>query len=92
MNNNNKNFELMDAISFLSFFMGVANLDANLTQNDKQEMLQELNEKIKMVLNEVHKHLEIQDKKIDEIYYLLTQIYQNQKEGVKNVQNPYYKA
>ena len=90
--NNQQQQELnfIDAVSLLSFFMGLANLDANLTQNDKQEMLEDFNQKIKTALNEIHTHLENQDRKIDEIYYLLTQIYKNQKGEVKNVQDTYY--
>lgn len=90
MNNKQQNLSFIDAVSLLSFFMGMANLDANLTQNDKQDLLEDLHNQLSNVVNEIHTHLETQDRKIDEIHYLLTQIYKNQKEGVKNVQDTYY--
>lgn len=88
--NNNQSLSFIDALSLASYFMGAANLDANLTQNDKQELLSDFNEKIKIALNEIHAHLENQDRKIDELNHLLIQIYKNQKEGIENVSNTYY--
>ena len=87
---NNQNLDFIDALSIVQFFMGVANLDANLTQNDKQELLEDLHNQLSNVITEIHSHLETQDKKINQIYQLLTQIYKNQKEGIKDVQNPYF--
>lgn len=68
---NNQNLSFIDAISLLSFFMGMANLDANLTQNDKQELLEDLHNQLSNVINEIHTHLANQDQKINEIYSLL---------------------
>ena len=47
--------------------MGVMNLDENMTQGDKQELMEELSRKADLLLSEIHSHLEEQDVKIDEI-------------------------
>ena len=47
------------------------NYNENLTQNDKQDLLGQLNNQTKVLLNEIHSHLEEQDKKIDSILEVL---------------------
>jgi hypothetical protein len=51
----------------VSFIIGLLNLNENLTQGDKQDLLEEFNNKAELLLNEIHGHLEIQDNKLDEI-------------------------
>ena len=51
----------------MSFVIGLMNFNENLTQGDKQELLQEFSNKADLLLNEIHSHLEEQDKKLDEI-------------------------
>ena len=58
-------FTFLDMISIISFFIGLANLEENLTQGDKQELQQDLSNKADLLLNEIHSHLEKQDKKLD---------------------------
>lgn len=69
-NNNNGLFSQcsLDAMAFVGFIIGLANYNENLDQGKAQEMLQH-------VLDEVHGHLDKQDKKIDQIIEIL--------EGVK---------
>ena len=57
----------IDIISIASFLVSIENLEENLTQSDKQDLQNELSDKADLLLNEIHKHLEEQDKKIDEI-------------------------
>ena len=61
----------MDWIALISFAFGAANLDMNITQTDLQEETNKLDakvdEKVQFALSEIHKHLEMQDGKIDEI-------------------------
>lgn len=64
----------LDILGIMSFVLGLMNYEENLTQNDKQELMQQLNEKtdgllreIKSLLDEIHKHLAEQDAKIDTI-------------------------
>ena len=66
-NGDNGEFTLLDILGIASFVIGVMNLDENLTQNDKQELQEELSNKINLLLNEIHGHLQSQDDKIDEI-------------------------
>ena len=63
--NEQQQFNFLDVLNVMSFYIGLLNLNQNMTQNDKQDLLKELNNKINFALIEIHKHLEQQDKKID---------------------------
>ena len=65
MNNNQLTF--LDIISIMSFCISLMNLDENLSQGDKQDLQNDLAEKMKIILQEIHGHLEKQDIKIDKI-------------------------
>ena len=52
----------IDIISIASFLVSIENLEENLTQSDKQDLQNELSDKADLLLNEIHKHLEEQDK------------------------------
>lgn len=60
-------FTFLDIISLMSFFLGVMNLNENLTQGDKQELLETFSQKADDLLKEIHQHLQDQDTKIDRI-------------------------
>ena len=47
--------------------IGLMNLNENLTQGDKQELMETLSEQADKLLNEIHRHLQEQDEKIDKI-------------------------
>jgi hypothetical protein len=66
-NMENQKQNLLDSVSMVSFIIGLLNLNENLTQGDKQDLLEEFNNKAELLLNEIHGHLEIQDNKLDEI-------------------------
>ena len=57
----------LDLLNVLSFLIGLENLEANLTQSDKQDLQHDLTVTAERLLNEIHAHLEKQDAKIDEI-------------------------
>lgn len=61
----------MDILGILSFWIGIQNLDMNITQNDLQNMMQDLDKKTQMLLQEIHGHLKEQDRKIDQIMGIL---------------------
>ena len=63
--NEQQEFTMLDILNILSFFIGILNLQENLTQNDKQDLINTVNKRTKIILDEVQKHLEIQDKKLD---------------------------
>ena len=64
-----KNGELtfIDILSILSFFVGLQNLDLNVEQADLDDQTQELDKRLRNVVDDIHRHLQEQDKKIDEI-------------------------
>lgn len=65
MNNNQLTF--LDIISIMSFCISLMNLDENLSQGDKQDLQNDLAEKMEIILQEIHGRLEKQDIKIDKI-------------------------
>ena len=60
-------FTFLDMLAILSFAIGVANYEENMTQSDKQELLQEFNHRMETALMDIHDHLSVQDAKIDRI-------------------------
>lgn len=69
MENGKQNF--FDTLNVMSFVIGLMNLNENLTQGDKQDIMKNLSEKSDTILKEIHSHLEMQDEKIDEILKIL---------------------
>lgn len=67
MNSENRQLTWLDFLNVLSFMIGLENLEANLTQSDKQDLQHDLTVTAERLLNEIHAHLEKQDAKIDEI-------------------------
>lgn len=57
----------LDTINLISFMIGIMNLNENLTQGDKQDLLKTFSQKADDLLNEIHSHLKDQDRKIDQI-------------------------
>lgn len=72
--NNNEQPTLLDILNILSFIIGILNYNENLTQGDKQELMQEIDNKISLVLDKVQKHLEIQDKQLNIIIKRLEEL------------------
>lgn len=68
----NGQFTFLDTISLISFMIGIMNLNENLTQGDKQDLLETFSQKADDLLTEIHSHLEKQDIKIDKILEELT--------------------
>lgn len=52
--------DLMDAVNLLSFYIGIENLEENLTQNSASDLLEK-------AVGDIHEHLQKQDDKIDMI-------------------------
>ena len=57
MNNDN----LLNAIQIVSFIIGVLNYNENLTQNDKDDIMQKLDQQTKEILQNVEKQLREQN-------------------------------
>jgi division protein CdvB (Snf7/Vps24/ESCRT-III family) len=58
---------VLDVLNVLSFFIGLMNLDENLTQGDKQDLMSATDKQTTIILKEIHTHLEQQDKRLDEL-------------------------
>jgi hypothetical protein len=70
----NGQLDFLDILGVLSFVIAVINLDENLSQSDKQELLEEFNDKASLLLTEIHNHLKEQDVKLSSIEQLLKEI------------------
>lgn len=66
------NQQYLEAINLLGFAINLINLQENLTQNDKSEIIQNLSNSTDKLLKEIHAHLERQDEKIDKILEILS--------------------
>lgn len=58
MRGSNEGISLLDAMALISFFVGIANYDENVDQSS-------MNKTVKQAVDDIHKHLAIQDEKID---------------------------
>ena len=63
----NGQFTFLDTVNLISFTIGLMNLNENLTQGDKQDLLKTFSQKADDLLNEIHSHLKQQVIKIDKI-------------------------
>ena len=64
-NGENGQLTFLDTINLISFMIGIMNLNENLTQGDKQDLLKTFSQEAERLLNEIHHHLQEQDEKID---------------------------
>lgn len=64
MGENRFNQNIMDAMAIVSFVIGLANYNENIGQTDLQEV-------VNGAIDDIHKHLQIQDNKIDMILEML---------------------
>ena len=58
MRGSNEGISLLDAMALVSFLIGLANYDENVDQSS-------MNKTVKQAVDDIHKHLAIQDEKID---------------------------
>lgn len=63
----NGEFTFLDIISIISFCVGLRNLDLNIAQEDLDNQTQELDRKLREVVDDIHKHLKRQDKLLEEL-------------------------
>ena len=59
------NDDLLDSIAVISFLVGLQNLELNITEQDITNQTQGLDRRLKLVVDDIHKHLQEQDAKID---------------------------
>lgn len=65
------NEDMLDAITLLSFVIGIANYGENLSQNDKDDMMQALDRKTNAMIERLENDLEEQNKLLNEILNIL---------------------
>ena len=69
--NDDQQLNFIDLLSVMSFFIGLMNLDMNITQNDIEKQTADIDEKVNDHLNDVLKqiqqHLQEQDLKLSVI-------------------------
>ena len=61
------NDDFMDALAVVSFLIGLANYQENLTQSDKDDLLHKLDQQTKDLLERLEKDLEEQNKMLRDI-------------------------
>lgn len=57
----------LDIITIVGFVVGLQNLEMNITQEDMQETTSRLDKALREQVEQIHRHLEDQDNKIDNI-------------------------
>lgn len=65
--------DVLDSMAVLSFIIGVANYNENLTQNDKADLMNSLDKQTKDILTKVEEALEKQNTMLEEILSRLEQ-------------------
>ena len=76
----NGELTFLDAIAIVSFCVGLQNLDLNLAQEDLDNQTKELDASLRSVVDDIHKHLSVQDAKINLILNMLEGHYDKDKE------------
>lgn len=61
------NETLLNSIAMISFLVGIANYNENLTQSDKDDIMHTLDNKTNDILHEVQKSLDEQNEMLKEI-------------------------
>ena len=62
---NNGELTFLDLLSIISFCVGLQNLDLNLAQEDLDRQTQELDSRLRTVVDDIHGHLSVQDTKLN---------------------------
>lgn len=61
------NQDFLDAVALVSFIIGIANYDENLSQSDKDDMMHALDEKANVMLERLEADLEEQNELLRQI-------------------------
>lgn len=81
INQESQQFELLDILNIISFYIQIKNLGANLTRADKQDLMHKVDNRTKKILNKINEHLKIQDYKLDKILSKLEALEEDEKEN-----------
>lgn len=67
----NGEWTFLDLITLISFVIGLENLELNVSQDDLQKESERLDKSMRENVEEIHRHLEVQDRKLNQIMELL---------------------
>ena len=59
------NYSFIDLVNLMDLAISLQNLRSNTSQEDSQKLEKHFNDKLELVLDEIHTHLQEQDNKID---------------------------
>ena len=76
----NGEITFLDLLAIMSFCIGLQNLDLNIAQEDLDNQTQELDARLRKVVDDIHKHLQEQDIKIDRLLEVISHE-ENQRSG-----------
>lgn len=68
------NKDFLDALSIVSFMVGIANYDENLSQSDKDDLMKSLDEKTNAMISHLEVRIEEQNAMLREILEKLERI------------------
>ena len=63
----NGEFTFLDTLAIVSFCVGLQNLELNITEQDISDQTRELDRSLRDVVDDIHKHLSVQDAKLNYI-------------------------
>lgn len=76
-------FTFLDTIALISFFIGLENLDMNISQKDLQRESNRLDTELNKAMIDIHSHLDSQDSKINIILDYLKEMEARNEKGRK---------
>ena len=59
------NYSYIDYVNLMDLAINIKNLRSNTSQEERQKLEEHFNDKLNILLQEIHAHLEEQDAKID---------------------------
>jgi len=65
------NYSYIDYVNLMDLAISLQNLRSNTSQEDRQKLEEHFNNKLNSLLEEMHNHLQEQDRKIDLILKIL---------------------
>ena len=68
------NDDIMDALTLVSFLIGVANYEENLSQSDKDDLLKKLEEQTNDIVERIESDLAYQNEMLEQIQITLKEI------------------
>ena len=76
----NGELTFLDVIAIVGFCVGLQNLDLNISEQDLADQTKVLDEELRAVVDDIHKHLSVQDAKINLILNMLEERNDKDKE------------